>query len=63
MAVVLFALLFVAWPLVDFRLLMRPFPGMLFLIVTLSGLYAFGTHGRSLTSVLALGGAVSYYRR
>jgi hypothetical protein len=58
LAVVLFALLFVAWPLVDFGLLMRPFPGMVFLIVTLSGLYAFGTHGRALTSILALGGAV-----
>jgi hypothetical protein len=58
LAVVLFALLFIAWPLVDFGLLMRPFPGMVFLIVTLSGLYAFGAHGRALTSVLALGGAV-----
>jgi hypothetical protein len=58
LAVVLFVLLFVAWPLVDFGLLIRPFPGMAFLIVTLSGLYAFGTHGRALTSILALGGAV-----
>jgi hypothetical protein len=58
LAVVLFALLFVVWPLVDFGLLMRPFPGIVFLIVTLSGLYAFGTHGRALTSVLTLGGAV-----
>ena len=58
LALVLFVLLFVAWPLVDVGLLMRPLPGMVFLIVTLSGLYAFGAHGRVLTLVLALGGLV-----
>jgi hypothetical protein len=58
LALVLFVLLFVAWPLVDVGLLMRPLPGMVFLIVTLSGLYAFGAHGRVLTLVLALGGIV-----
>ena len=58
LALVLFVLLFVAWPLVDVGLLMRPLPGMVSLIVTLSGLYAFGAHGRVLTLVLALGGIV-----
>lgn len=56
LAVVLFVLLFVAWPLVDVGLLVRPFPGLVLLVVTLSGLYAFGAHGRALVLVLALGG-------
>ena len=58
LALVLFVLLFVVWPLVDVGLLMRPLPGMVFLIVTLSGLYAFGAQGRVLILVLALGGIV-----
>jgi len=58
LALALFVLLFVAWPLVDVGLLVRPLPGLVFLIVTLSGLYAFGAQGRVLALVLTLGGIV-----
>ena len=58
LALALFVLLFIAWPLVDVGLLVRPLPGLVFLIVTLSGLYAFGAQGRVLGLVLTLGGIV-----
>jgi hypothetical protein len=58
LALALFVLLFVAWPLVDVGLLMRPLLGMVLLIVTLSGLYALGAHGRFAPLLLTLGGIV-----
>jgi hypothetical protein len=58
LAVVLFVLVFVAWPLVDVGLLMRPLLGMVFLIISLSGLYVLGAPGRFVPVVLTLGGIV-----
>ena len=54
----LFVLLFVAWPLVDVGLLMRPLLGMVFLVISLTGLYVLGTPGRFVPVVLTLGGIV-----
>ena len=58
LAVALFVLLFVAWPLVDVGLLMRPLLGMVFLVISLTGLYVLGTPGRFVPVVLTLGGIV-----
>ena len=58
LAVVLFVPLFVAWPLVDVGLLMRPLLGMVFLVISLTGLYVLGTPGRFVPVVLILGGIV-----
>ena len=45
LAAVLFVLVFVAWPLVDIGLLMRPLLGMVFLVISLTGLYVLGAPG------------------
>ena len=58
LAVALFVLVFVAWPLVDVGLLMRPLLGMVFLVISLTGLYVLGTPGRFVPVVLSLGGVV-----
>jgi len=58
LAVALFVLVFVAWPLVDVGLLMRPLLGMVFLVISLSGLYIVGAPGRFVSVVLTLGGIV-----
>ena len=58
LAAVLFVLVFVAWPLVDVGLLMRPLLGMVFLVISLTGLYVIGTPGRFVPAVLTLGGVV-----
>ena len=58
LAVALFVLVFVAWPLVDVGLLMRPLLGMVFLVISLTGLYVLGTPGRFVPVVLTLGGIV-----
>jgi len=42
LAAVLFVLVFVAWPLVDVGLLMRPLLGMVVLVISLTGLYVLG---------------------
>lgn len=55
LAVALFVMAFVAWPLVDAGVLMRPLLGMTFLITALSGLYMVGLHGRLGIAVVALG--------
>ena len=58
LAAVLFVLVFVAWPLVDVGLLVRPLFGMVFLIISLTGLYVIGAPGRVVSVVLTLGGIV-----
>jgi uncharacterized membrane protein len=58
LAAVLFVLLFVAWPLVDVGLLMRPLLGMVFLAISLTGLFVLGAPGRFVPVVLTLGGIV-----
>ena len=58
LAAVLFVLVFVAWPLVDIGLLMRPLLGMVFLVISLTGLYVLGAPGRFVPVVLTLGGIV-----
>jgi hypothetical protein len=58
LAAVLFVLLFVAWPLVDIGLLMRPLLGMTFLVISLTGLYIVGAPGRFAPVLLTLGGIV-----
>ena len=58
LAAVLFVLVFVAWPLVDVGLLMRPLLGMVFLVISLTGLYVLGAPGRFVPVVLTLGGIV-----
>jgi hypothetical protein len=58
LAAVLFVLVFVAWPMVDVGLLMRPLLGMVFLVITLTGLSVLGAPGRFVPVVLALGGIV-----
>jgi uncharacterized membrane protein len=58
LAAVLFVLLFVAWPLVDVGLLMRPLLGMVFLVISLTGLFVLGGTGRFVPVVLTLGGIV-----
>ena len=58
LAAVLFVLVFVAWPLVDVGLLVRPLLGMVFLIISLTGLYVLGAPGRFVPVVLTLGGIV-----
>ena len=58
LAAVLFVLAFVAWPLVDAGLLVRPLLGMVFLIISLTGLYVIGAPGRVVSVVLTLGGIV-----
>ena len=58
LAAVLFVLVFVAWPLVDVGLLMRPLLGMVFLVLSLTGLYVLGAPGRFVPVVLTLGGIV-----
>jgi hypothetical protein len=58
LAAVLFVLVFVAWPLVDVGLLVRPLLGMVFLAMSLTGLYLVGTPGRFVPVVLTLGGIV-----
>ena len=55
LAAVLFVLLFVAWPLVDVGLLVRPLLGMVFLVISLTGLYVLGAHSRIVPVVLILG--------
>jgi hypothetical protein len=55
---VLFVLVFVAWPLVDVGLLMRPLLGMVFLVISLTGLYVLGAPGRFVPLMLTLGGIV-----
>jgi hypothetical protein len=55
---VLFVLVFVAWPLVDVGLLVRPLLAMVFLIISLAGLYVLGTPGRFAPLILSLGGLV-----
>ena len=58
LAAVLFVLVFVAWPLVDVGLLMRPLLGMVVLVISLTGLYVLGAPGRFVPVVLTLGGIV-----
>jgi hypothetical protein len=58
LAAVLFVLVFVAWPLVDVGLLMRPLLGMVFLVISLTGLSIVGASGRFVPVVLPLGGIV-----
>jgi hypothetical protein len=58
LAAVVFVLVFVAWPLVDVGLLMRPLLGMVFLVITLTGLYILGVPGRFVPVILTLGGIV-----
>ena len=58
LAAVLFVLVFVAWPLVDVGLLMRPLLGMVFLVISLTGLYVLSAPGRFVPVVLTLGGIV-----
>ena len=58
LAAVLFVLVFVAWPMVDVGLLMRPLLGMVFLVLSLAGLYVLGVAGRFVPVVLILGGIV-----
>ena len=56
LAAVLFPLVFVVWPLVDVGLLMRPLIGMVFLVISLTGLYVLGSPGRFGGPLLTLGG-------
>jgi hypothetical protein len=56
LALALSVLMFIAWPLVDMGALWRPLIGMVLLVVSLSGLTAFGLPGRLTRPVLALGG-------
>jgi hypothetical protein len=58
LAAVLFVLVFVAWPMVDVGLLMRPLLGMVFLVLSLAGLYVLGVAGRFVPAILILGGLV-----
>jgi hypothetical protein len=58
LAAVLFVLVFVAWPMVDVGLLMRPLLGMVFLVLSLAGLYVLGVADRFVPTVLTLGGLV-----
>jgi hypothetical protein len=55
LAAVLFVLLFVAWPLVDVGLLVRPLLGMVFLVISLAGLYVLGASSRIVLMILVLG--------
>ena len=55
LAVALFGLAFVAWPLVDAGVLMRPLLSMTFLITVLSGLYMVSVHGRLVAVIIGLG--------
>ena len=62
LAAVLFVLVFVAWPLVDVGLLMRPLLGMVFLVLSLAGLYVLGAPGRFVPVVLTLA-LLRHFRR
>lgn len=55
LALALFVLMFVAWPLADIGVLQRPLLGMIMLIVVLAGLFTLGIAGRLAPVILALG--------
>ena len=55
LTIALFVLMFVAWPLSEMGVLLRPLPGMTMLVVVLASLFALGSAGRLAPVVVTLG--------